>query len=92
MQQPSWMAVALSKRIWIRILIFGQKKNFIWFFPPKLEYIFEYFFLKKKWKREKTIFTTFSENKEKQKEKIWEKMKLKNMEKTEKIIGKNVWK
>ena len=71
---------------------FWPKKNYIWFFPPKLEYIFEYFFLKKKWKREKTIFTTFSENKEKQKEKIWEKMKLKNMEKTEKIIGKNVWK
>ena len=38
----------------------------------------------------KTTFTTFSENKEKQKERIREKMKLKNMEKTEKIIGKNV--
>ena len=71
---------------------FLAKKKLYLIFSAKIGIHFWIFLSKKKWKREKTIFTTFSENKEKQKEKIWEKMKLKNMEKTEKIIGKNVWK
>ena len=73
MQQPSWMAVALSKRIWIRILIFGQKKIIFDFFPPKLEYIFEYFFLKKNEKEKKQFLPLFRKIKKNKRKKFGKK-------------------